>query len=89
MLVSLTFISGAHAGIVVNLGKVVNDLGPDGHAKREIEVANLDNRTADVTVFAADWKQDENGAVEAIDPSTKKTRIPPRFGSGSTHRDSF
>ena len=73
VLVSLTFISGAHAGIVVNLGKVVIDLGPDGHAKREIEVANPDNRTADVTIFAADWKQDENGAVEAIDPSTNKT----------------
>jgi hypothetical protein len=72
VLVSLTFLSGAHAGIVVNLGKVVIDLGPDGHAKREIEVANPDNRTADVTIFAADWKQDENGAVEAIDPSTNK-----------------
>jgi hypothetical protein len=73
VLVSLALLSGAHAGIVVNLGKVVIDLGPDGHAKREIEVANPDNRTADVTVFASDWKQDENGAVEAIDPSTNKT----------------
>jgi P pilus assembly chaperone PapD len=72
VLVSLTLLSGAHAGIVVNLGKVVINLGPDGRAKREIEVANPDNRTADVTVFASDWKQDENGAVEAIDPSTNK-----------------
>jgi len=72
VLVSLTLLSGAHAGIVVNLGKVVIDLGPDGRAKREIEVANPDDRTADVTVFAADWKQDENGAVEAVDPSTNK-----------------
>jgi P pilus assembly chaperone PapD len=69
---SLTLVSGAHAGIVVNLGKVVIDLGQDSEAKRELEVANNDTRTADVTVFAADWKQDENGAVEAIDPSTKK-----------------
>jgi P pilus assembly chaperone PapD len=72
VLVSLTLVSGAHAGIVVNLGKVVIDLGQDSEAKRELEVANNDTRTADVTVFAADWKQDENGAVEAIDPSTKK-----------------
>ena len=72
VLVSLTLLSGAHAGIVVNLGNVVIDLGPDGHAKREIEVANPDNRTAAVTVLAADWKQDENGAVEATDPSTNK-----------------
>jgi len=72
VLVSLTLLSGAHAGIVVNLGKVVIDLGPDGHAKRELEVANTDNRTANVTIFAADWKQDGNGAIEAIDPSTNK-----------------
>lgn len=71
-LVSLTLLSGAHAGIVVNLGKVVIDLGQNGHAKRELEVANTDNRTADVTIFAADWNQDVNGAVEAIDPSTNK-----------------
>lgn len=72
VLVSLTLLSGAHAGIVVNLGKVVVDLGQDGHARRELEVANTDNRTADVTIFAADWNQDVNGAVEAIDPSTNK-----------------
>jgi len=72
VLVSLTLLSEAHAGIVVNLGKVVVDLGQDGHARRELEVANTDNRTADVTVFAADWNQDVNGAVEAIDPSTNK-----------------
>ncbi len=72
MLVSLTLLSGAHAGIVVNLGKVVIDLGPNGRATRELEVANTDNTTADVTVFVADWKQDGNGAVEAIDPSTNK-----------------
>ena len=72
VLLSLTLLSGAHAGIVVNLGKVVIDLGPDGHAKRELELANTDNTAANVTVFAADWKQDENGAVEAIDPSTNK-----------------
>jgi P pilus assembly chaperone PapD len=72
VLASLTLLSGAHAGIVVNLGKVVVDLGPDGRATRELEVANTDNRIADVTVFVADWKQDGNGAVEAIDPSTNK-----------------
>ncbi|HKR54179.1 MAG TPA: hypothetical protein VJR93_07520 [Chthoniobacterales bacterium] len=72
VLVSLTLLSDARAGIVVNLGKVVIDLGQDGHAKRELEVANTDNRTADVTVFAVDWNQDINGAVEAIDPSINK-----------------
>ena len=71
-LISLTLLSDARAGIVVNLGKVVIDLGQDGHAKREFEVANTDNRTADVTVFAVDWNQDVNGAVEAIDSSIHK-----------------
>ncbi len=62
----------AHAGIVVNLGKVIFDLGPDGRATREIEIANKNGKTTEVSVFAADWKQDENGAVEAIDPSITK-----------------
>ena len=73
VLFGLTVLSRAHAGIVVNLGKVVIDLGQNGHATRELEVANVDNGTADVTIFTADWKQDENGAVEAIDPSTNKS----------------
>jgi len=72
LVATLTLLSCAHAGIVVNLGKVVIDLGAGGHAQRELEVVNTDDRTANVTVFAADWNQDENGAVEAVDPSTNQ-----------------
>lgn len=61
------------AGIIVNLGTVDVELGPDGHTTRQLEVSNTEEKSAEITVFAADWNQDETGAVEAIDPSAKST----------------
>src|SRR5439155_5592595 len=63
----------AHGGIIVNLGTLDIELGPDGRTTRELEIANTEEKPAEVSVFAADWKQDENGAVEAVDPSTEKS----------------
>jgi hypothetical protein len=62
----------AQAGVVVNLGKLIIDLGPDGRTTRELEIVNTNDKAEKVSVFAADWRQDENGAVEAVDPSTEK-----------------
>ncbi len=56
------------AGIIVNLGKIVVDLGRDGRTTRQLEIANTNDKPTDVTVFPADWAQDEKGAVEAIEP---------------------
>lgn len=60
------------AGIVVNLGKLEVELGPDGRTTRELEIANPDGAATEVKVFVADWKQDAAGAVEAVDPSNSK-----------------
>lgn len=57
------------AGIVVNLGKLELELGPDARAMRELQIANSGDKPAEVSVFASDWTQDENGAVDAVDPS--------------------
>jgi P pilus assembly chaperone PapD len=59
--------SPASAGIIVNLGKVVVDLGPDGRTTRQLEIANTNDKPADISVFPSDWAQDEKGAVDAID----------------------
>ena len=66
-------LSAAHAGIIVNLGTVDLELGADGRTTRELEIANTAEKPAEVSVFVSDWTQDENGAVEAVDPGTKKT----------------
>lgn len=60
------------AGIVVNLGKLELELGPDGRTTRELEIANPGGAATAVKVFVADWKQDATGAVEAVDPSLSK-----------------
>ena len=65
-------LSCAHAGIIVNLGTLNLDLGPDGRTTRELEIANTDEKPAEISVFVANWKQDEDGAVDAVDPSTEK-----------------
>ncbi len=65
-------LSTAQAGIVVNLGKVMIDLGPDSRATRELEIANSDDKAEEISVFVADWRQDENGAVEAVAPDKDK-----------------
>lgn len=61
-------ISPARAGLIVNLGKLVIDLGPDGRTTRQLEIANTNEKPADITVFPSDWAQDEKGAVEAVEP---------------------
>jgi P pilus assembly chaperone PapD len=71
-LVAAVLPRGADAGIIVNLGKLEFELGPNGRTTRQLEVANTDNKSTEVTVFVSDWAQDENGAVEAIDPSKAK-----------------
>jgi P pilus assembly chaperone PapD len=58
----------SEAGIVVNLGKLELELGPDVRATRELQIANTSDKPTEVSVFASDWTQDENGAVDAIDP---------------------
>lgn len=65
---------GTAGGVIVNLGKLELELGPNGRTTRQLEIVNTDNKPADVSVFVADWSQDENGAVEAVDPS--KTKAP-------------
>jgi len=72
-LLSAAFLPAAHGGIIVNLGTLDIELGPDGRTTRELEIANSEDKPADVSVFVADWKQDENGAVEAVDPSIAKS----------------
>ena len=76
-LATLAVLSGAglpcaHAGIIVNLGTLNLDLGPDVRTTRELEIANTDDKPAEISVFVANWKQDEDGAVDAVDPSTEK-----------------
>ncbi len=73
VLLSAASLPVAHGGIIVNLGTLDIELGPDGRTTRELEVANTEEKPADISVFAADWKQDENGAVEAVDPSIEKS----------------
>lgn len=68
LIAALAFVSPASAGIIVNLGKVVIDLGPDGRTTRQLEIANTNDKPADITVFPSDWAQDEKGAVDAIEP---------------------
>ena len=68
-----SMLPAARAGLVVNVEKVVLDLGPDGRTTRQIEIANTNDQPADIRVFAADWTQDENGAVDAVDPSVAKS----------------
>lgn len=63
----------AHAGIIVNLGTLDLELGPDGRTTRQLEIANTEDKTAEISVFVADWTQDENGAVEAVDPSIARS----------------
>jgi len=62
----------AHAGLIVNLEKIVLELAPDGQATRQLEISNTSDKPAEINVFAADWVQDENGAVDAVDPRTAK-----------------
>jgi hypothetical protein len=62
----------AHAGLIVNLEKIVLELGPDGRTTRQLEIANTGDKPADINVFAADWVQDENGAVDAVDSRAAK-----------------
>lgn len=73
VLLSAASLQIAHAGIIVNLGQLDIELGPDGRTTRQLEVANTEEKPADVSVFVADWRQDENGAVEAVDPSVEKS----------------
>lgn len=78
ILAALAVLSGAslpvaHAGIIVNLGTLDLELGADGRTTRELEIANTEEKPAEIRVFVSDWKQDENGAVEAVDPSTEKS----------------
>jgi P pilus assembly chaperone PapD len=61
-----------HAGVIVNLGKLVIELGPDGRTTRELEIASTNDKPTEVSVFPSDWKQDETGAVEAVS-ATKET----------------
>jgi P pilus assembly chaperone PapD len=56
------------AGIVVNLGKLELQLGPDARATRELQIANTSDKPTEVSVFASDWTQDESGAVDAVEP---------------------
>jgi hypothetical protein len=70
---SAAFLCVAHAGVIVDLGTLDLELGPDGRITRQLEVTNTDDKPAAISVFVADWKQDENGAVEAVDPSTAKS----------------
>ena len=44
----------AQAGVIVNLGKLIIDLGPDGRTTRELEIANTNDKAEEVSVFAAD-----------------------------------
>ena len=69
---SAASLSVAQAGLIVNLGTLDLELGPDAHTTRELDLANTGDKPAEVSVFAADWTQDENGAVDAVDPSTSK-----------------
>ena len=59
----------SEAGIVVNLGKLELELGPDARATRELQVANTSAKAAEISVFASDWTQDASGAVDAVDAS--------------------
>lgn len=68
-----SMLPAAQAGLVVNVEKIVLELGPDGRTTRQIEIANTNDKPADIRVFAADWTQDENGAVDAVDPSVAKS----------------
>ncbi len=68
---SFSFLSQAGAGIVVNIGKVVLDAGPDFRSTRQLEIANTNDKPAEVNVFASDWTQDKNGAVDAVTPEQK------------------
>jgi hypothetical protein len=72
ILVAAVCLPAVDAGIIVNLGKLMIDLGPDGRTTRKLEIANTNDKPQEVSVFAADWRQDENGAVEAVDPGMEK-----------------
>lgn len=56
------------AGIVVNLGKLELELGPDSRATRELQISNTNDKPAEVSVFVSDWTQSETGAVDAVEP---------------------
>jgi P pilus assembly chaperone PapD len=68
---SFSLLSQARAGIVVNIGKVVLDAGADFRTTRQLEIANTNDKPAEVTVFASDWTQDKTGAVDAVTPEKK------------------
>jgi P pilus assembly chaperone PapD len=66
-------LAAAQAGLIVNVEKIVVDLGPDGRATRQIEIANTNDQPAEIKVFVSDWTQDENGAVDAVDGRVAKS----------------
>jgi P pilus assembly chaperone PapD len=68
---SFSLLSQARAGIVVNIGKVVLDAGADFRTTRQLEVANTNDKPAEVSVFASDWSQDKTGAVDAVTPEKR------------------
>src|SRR3954464_1937466 len=68
---SFALLCPARAGIVVNIGKVVLDAGPDFRTTRQLEIANTNDKPAEVSVFASDWTQDKTGAVDAVTPEQK------------------
>ncbi len=72
VLLAVASLPVAKAGIIVNLGTLDIELGPDGRTARELEVANAGDHPSDISVFVADWTQDENGAVDVVDPSKAK-----------------
>ncbi len=57
----------ARAGIIVNIGELALDLGPDARTTRQLEIANTGDKPAEISVFASDYTQDETGAVEAVE----------------------
>src|SRR3954462_5893697 len=68
---SFSLVSHAGAGIVVNIGKIVLDAGSDFRTTRQLEIANTNDKPAEVNVFASDWTQDQTGAVDAVAPEQK------------------
>jgi hypothetical protein len=45
----------------------VLDAGADFRTTRQLEIANNNDKPAEVSVFASDWTQDKTGAVDATD----------------------
>ncbi len=64
--------SSARGGIIVNIGELVVDLAPGARTTRQLEIANTNDKPAEISVFPAYWKQDENGAAEAVEASAEK-----------------